>query len=107
MAQDDIPGTFLQYYIESLTVRKFFGAKNLNIPIRYVSIFCTDTETRNCPFLMMGSYLPSVLYSEWLVVIMDVDKVTKEVEQAHEEVDKMVEEMTKVKKIAKKLSSML
>ena len=68
------------FFIESLTVRKFFGAKNLNIPIRYVSIFCTDTETRNCPFLMMGSYLPSVLYSEWLVVIMDVDKVTKEVE---------------------------
>ena len=29
---------------------------------------------------MMGSYLPPVLYSEWLVVIMDVDKVTKEVE---------------------------
>ena len=29
---------------------------------------------------MMDSYLPSVLYSEWLVVIMDVDKVTKEVE---------------------------
>ena len=52
---------------------------------------------------MMDSYLPSVLYSEWLVVIMDVDKVTKEVEWAHEEVDKMVEEMTKVKKIAKKI----
>ena len=34
---------------------------------------------------------------------MDVDKVTKEVEWAHEEVDKMVEEMTKVKKIAKKI----
>ena len=41
---------------------------------------CTDTETENWPFLMIDSYLPSVLYSEWLVVIMDVDMVTKEVE---------------------------
>ena len=29
---------------------------------------------------MIDSYLSSVLYSEWLVWIMDVDKVTKEVE---------------------------
>ena len=29
---------------------------------------------------MIDSYLPSVLYSEWLVLIMDVDKVTKDIE---------------------------
>ena len=30
-----------------------FGAKNQNIPLKYVSIFCTDTKTGNWPFLMI------------------------------------------------------
>ena len=35
----------------------FFGAKNQNMPLRYVSFFSTDTETRNWPFLMIERLL--------------------------------------------------
>ena len=42
---------------------------------------------------------PSVFYSSWLSVFMDVDKFTKEVDKvANEETDKVIKEVGKVEK---------
>ena len=42
---------------------------------------------------------PSVFYSSWFLVFMDVDKFTKEVDKvANEETDKVIKEVGKVEK---------